>query len=133
MKKLLIIPMLFACYMVMGQNAKQIIGKPIKVGKIEVAENDLPDRWFWEDAKKKCSNLGLGWRLPTKDELNTIYQKRFDIGGTGLWSYWSSTEFPAYEGDASPDLAWYHQFVYGTQKYTYKSRIQGACRCVRTL
>ena len=37
MKKLLIIPMLFACYMVMGQDAAKIIGTPYQLNNIEVA------------------------------------------------------------------------------------------------
>ena len=41
MKKLLIIPMLFMCSMVIGQS-KKIIGKPIKIENLEVAQNDFP-------------------------------------------------------------------------------------------
>ena len=30
----------------------------------------------WHDANKACNALGKGWRLPTKDELNTLYQNK---------------------------------------------------------
>ena len=65
MKKLLIIPMLFACYMVMGQNAAKIIGKPYQLNNIEVARNDFKNVQTWNDAIAKCKGLGEGWRLPT--------------------------------------------------------------------
>ena len=81
MKKLLIIPMLFACYMVMGQNAAKIIGKPYQLKNIEVARNDFPNKQTWNDAIAKCKGLGEGWRLPTLDELNKLYNNKDKIGG----------------------------------------------------
>ena len=61
----------------------------------------------WEEAKKWCSNLGSGWRLPSKGELlyvqkmkNTINQALSTIGNmigevideiNGEKQYWSST------------------------------------------
>ena len=97
MKKLLIIPMLFACYMVMGQNAAKIIGKPYQLKNIEVARNDFKNVQTWKDAIAKCNGLGNGWRLPTLDELNKLYNNKNKIGGfkDGLYSndgYWSSTD-----------------------------------------
>ena len=63
------------CSIVIGQtyNSDSIIGKPIKIGKLEVAQNDFPKTMFWNDAVKACTDLGKGWRLPTKDELNLLY------------------------------------------------------------
>jgi hypothetical protein len=48
---------------------------------------------YWGDAKKACESLGDGWRMPTKDELNILYQNKDKIGGfdsRGGISYWSS-------------------------------------------
>jgi len=83
MKKLLIIPMLFMCSMVIGQtyNSDSIIGKPIRIRNLEVAQNDFPKEMTWYDAKKACTDLGNGWRLPTKDELNLLYINKDKIGG----------------------------------------------------
>ena len=96
MKKLLIIPMLFACYMVMGQNAAKIIGKPYQLKNIEVARNDFPNTQNWNDAIAKCNKLGEGWRLPTKEELNKLFKNKKKIGGfkdSFLDDfYWSSAE-----------------------------------------
>ncbi len=59
MKKLLIIPMLFACYMCIGQtDSASIIGKPVIVGNLVIAQNDFPKQMLWEDAKKACEALG---------------------------------------------------------------------------
>ena len=90
MKKLLIIPMLFACYMGMCQAS--VIGKPIRLQKFEVAQYDFIEEMNWKDAKAACAKLGKGWRLPTKDELNIMYENKDKIGGFAYGYYWSSTE-----------------------------------------
>ena len=41
---------------------------------------------------KACAALGGGWRLPTKDELNILYENKDKIGGFASNNYWSSTE-----------------------------------------
>ncbi|MEY3498677.1 MAG: hypothetical protein RL308_346 [Bacteroidota bacterium] len=87
-----------------------IIGKPIKIGNIEVAENNFPKYLNWNDAKKACSDLGIGWRLPTKVELWNMYLNRDKIGGSANNYYWSSTEYAGTE---------YRDYVYGTYNYAY--------------
>jgi len=75
--------------------------------KLEIAERDFVELMNWNDAKKKCDEIGLGWRLPTKAELKIMYSyqipndgklqlnddKRMPIHGL-LWYgiYWSSDE-----------------------------------------
>ena len=65
----------------MGQNAAKIIGKPYQLKNIEVARNDFPNTQNWNDAIAKCNKLGEGWRLPTSDELNKLYNNKKKIGG----------------------------------------------------
>ena len=129
MKKLLIIPMLFACYMVMGQNAAKIIGKPYQLKNIEVAQHDFPNAQTWNDAIAKCKGLGNGWRLPTSDELNKLYNNKNKIGGfKSGWLddfYWSSTE-------ASENLVYYQCFGDG-QKYTSEKRNKNNLYYVRAV
>ena len=108
MKKLLIIPMLFMCSMVIGQS-KKIIGKPIKIENLEVAQHDFPKEMTWYDAKKACYALGSRWRLPTKDELDILYRNKNEIGGFANIYYWSST------GAMSTYHAWYQNFSMGGQ------------------
>jgi len=95
MKKLLIIPLLFACYMGMGQaiDSASIIGKSIKIGNLFVAQYDFSDKMNWKEAKAACASLGKGWRLPTRVELNTLYQNRAKIGGFANGTYWSSNRY----------------------------------------
>ena len=70
-----------------------IIGKSIKIGNLEVAEKDFPNTMTWDDAKKACKVLGDGWRLPTIDELNTLYINKDKFGGFADKYCWSSTEY----------------------------------------
>jgi hypothetical protein len=90
MKNLLFIPFLFMCSMVIGQSSK-IIGTPIKIGNLEVAQNDFPTEMTWGVATDSCTDLGSGWRLPTKVELHLLFEKKDEIGGFVANYYWSTT------------------------------------------
>ena len=122
MKTLLIIPMLFMCSMVIGQS-KKIIGKPIKIENLEVAQNDFPKQMNWNEAKKACYALGSRWRLPTKDELDILYRNKYEIGGFAKYYYWSSTESDEYG-------AWSQNFKSGRQ-YDYSKDGRCSVRAVR--
>ncbi|NQU87355.1 MAG: DUF1566 domain-containing protein [Mariniphaga sp.] len=65
-----------------------------------------------------CYNLELNgyddWFLPSKDELNLIFQQKELIGGFSNDFYWSSTEY----GEGS---AWEQVFNSGTQYYVNKN------------
>ena len=68
----------------------------------------------WYDAKIYCKKLGAEWRLPTKDELNMLYENKEEIGGfSNKFFYWSSTEY-----DFSS--AWKQIFLNGCQLYSNK-------------
>jgi len=53
------------------------------------------------------------WYLPSKAELNLLYNKRGAVGGFSSGNYWSSTE-------ASDHQAWYHNFGFGTKPKSAK-------------
>jgi hypothetical protein len=74
-----------------AQDAEEIIGMPIKIGNILVAENDISEDLNLEDAKKACQALGKGWRLPTYAEMNIIFKNRDKIGGFEENMYWTSS------------------------------------------
>ena len=76
----------------MNDIENNIIGKPFKIGVLEIAEKDFPNQMNWVDAKKACNNLGDGWRLPTIEELDILYQNKDKISGFTNGNYWSSTE-----------------------------------------
>jgi hypothetical protein len=81
----------------------------------------------WEKAKKICAaytsgNVG-GWRLPSKAELNIIYQNRKYLGPYTKGNYWSADE----EGKNN---AWLQNFSNGNQTKGNKSG-DAAVRAVR--
>ena len=78
----------------------------------------------WEDAKKACRNLGSGWRLPTKEELNTLYLNKDKIGVFANNIYWSSTE-----DENDNNYVWHQSFDNGFQYGTGK----GATYYVRSV
>jgi hypothetical protein len=125
MKKLLFIPLLAVCFMVSSQNPSTVIGKPIRIGKILVAQNDFPKIMSWVDAIAACENLGKGWRLPNKEELNILFLNKDKIGGfeTVASNYWSST------GDE--ERAWMQKITSGKQFYFLKYE-QFHVRAIRT-
>lgn len=86
----------------------------------------------WDDANSMCNNSVIGglddWRLPTKDELFALYNKKDEIGGfittaDNSSRYWSST------GGS------YLYFVRFSDGYsgTASSSVYMRARCVRTL
>jgi hypothetical protein len=91
MKKFFFLPMLLITCFCFAQDAEEIIGKPIKIGNLLVAEYDIPEDLNLEDAKKACRALGKGWRLPTYAEMNILFKNRDKIGGFEENMYWTSS------------------------------------------
>ena len=101
-----------------------IIGTPKKLGAIEIAANDFPNMMIWDEAVRECASLGTGWRLPTKEELATIYQHKDSIGGFTSDLYWNSE-------DIDPFMAGCQNFYSG--KVSSFSKIYSCrTRAVRT-
>ncbi|MBL0202382.1 MAG: DUF1566 domain-containing protein [Chitinophagaceae bacterium] len=111
-----------------AKDTSNIIGTPKRLGNIEIAEKDFPNKLSWDKAKEACAELGNGWRLPTKDELNEMYKNRVAIGGFTLGGYWSSTEFKTEVNNMN---AWYQFFGDGDQDGIYKPQ-PNAFRPVRS-
>ena len=72
---------------------KNIIGKPIRIGNLEIAQYDFPSDLNWDESNAACLALGDGWRLPSFDELKFLYQNRVAIG-MNQYRYWSSLMSP---------------------------------------
>jgi|Laugresp1bdmlbsn_1035097.scaffolds.fasta_scaffold73130_1 hypothetical protein len=122
MKKINLIFALLLSFSIIGQNLK-FIGKPIEIGGLEIAQHDFPKEMDWNEAKKACADIGEGWRLPTKEELNTFYYNKEKIGGFAGGSYWSSSENDSH-------TAWLFYFFNGTAYSTskYSARFVRAVR-----
>lgn len=74
-----------------------------------------------------CDQLVLNgysdWFLPSKDELNLLYQQRNLVGGFANDYYWSSPEYDTLH-------AWNQYFPYGPQYYANKSS-KASVRAIR--
>ena len=101
MKKLLIATGLFTTTFLSAQNsnkilsnADKIIGTTTILNNLEVAEFDFPTKLNWNDSKIACSKLGKGWRLPTIQELELIYNSnkkmKMNLKDETDDKYWSS-------------------------------------------
>ena len=95
----------------------------------EIAPKETEIQASWNDAKLYCFSLNIdgkvGWRLPTKDELNQIYESENDFRKEWEW-YWSSTEL-----DGS--YAWIQFIDDGSQNYFRKNGGGTYVRAIRDL
>ena len=123
MKKILIIPLLLIAFISSAQNTT--IGNPIKFNDLEVSQFTFPNSMNWNDAIKACEALGDGWKLPSKDQLNTLYKNKEKISGFVNDAYWSSTNNGDYE-------VWRQYFSDGNQVLTQKQAV-GYVRAIREL
>lgn len=110
----------------MAQASTRPIGIPIQIGKLEIAQFDLPKKMNWQDAKKACAELGMGWHLPTQEELSFLYKNRQKIGGFTNTYYWSSTEI-------NEKSAWRHSFSFGMSGFIADKQEEYLVRAVKGL
>jgi hypothetical protein len=82
--------------------------------------------FMWPEAKRFCADCTEGgftnWRLPTKDELQLIFEN-LHMQGKGAFSngtYWSSTEIDIYN-------SWAQNFQNGEQVESGKSSFNLVC------
>jgi hypothetical protein len=79
-------------------------------------------------AAKLCADLEIGgyddWFLPSKDELDKIYDNKRAIGGLAEQRYWSSSE-------ADVNNAWPQNFANGYQYHLYDKYYEIRVRAVR--
>jgi hypothetical protein len=105
----------------------KIIGKPIKIGNLIVAEYTFPTSMIWDDATKACRELGKGWRLPTKVELNILFKNKNKIVGFVDKFYWSSTEVDGV------NVVWLQYFGFGDgEQFLLNKNDPNYVRAVRT-
>ena len=110
--QILLISVLILFFCNSSNAQSKIIGNSIKIGSLEVAQHDFPESLSWENAEKACAHLGSGWRLPSRSELNFLYQKQDQIGGFRRWFYWSSTQ--------TDETAWMRDFGSWSNQFSGK-------------
>jgi len=100
--------------------------KPKIIGDLEWQE-EVPEREFtWEQAKEYAASLGDGWRLPTVQELVSLwdYDKGFcPAFPNSKGRFWSSSPH-------GYDYAWGVVFDYGRVGHGHRS-YEHSVRCVR--
>jgi hypothetical protein len=95
---------------------------------------DAPGLYSWKKGAEYCSVLEAGghqdWRVPTKGELNALFQNRAAIGGFNIsgsnpagW-YWSSSQY-------NNTSAWDQRFNDGNQYIDDDKDYDSSLRCVR--
>jgi len=125
MKNLLFLPLLLISCLCFAQDSKEIIGKPVKIGNLLVAQYCFPLEMGWDTAIEACKSLGEGWRLPTKKELNSLCSLNKDIRQSQAMDYWSSTEL-------SIQRAWVQYFP-GCDSYHSNKGKEYVVRAVKSL
>ena len=113
---------------------ERAVSKPTlkTLGKLMIDDSDFTDSFSWDKAKRQIKVLNSkaykgfsDWRLPTKEELNLMYENRDAIGGFSSSLYWSSSEYSAIS-------AWNQNFYNGFQNYNNKINFI-LVRCVRAV
>jgi hypothetical protein len=63
-----------------SSDLNKIIGVPIKVENMIIAQHDFPESMHWFKAKLVCNSLGEGWRLPNLEEVKILKKNSQKIG-----------------------------------------------------
>jgi len=96
---------------------------------IQVAKEDQEIKMNWNMAMQACQNLGDGWRLPKKEELEAMHEQLHKQGKGNFktdWVYWSSTEE---DGDVAFDFS----FNDGTAAINYHDGGKNTLSLVRAV
>ena len=102
-----------------------IIGTTFKIGNFEIAQFDIKEPLNWIDAQKAVKDLGQGWRLPGRVELDDMFKIRKKLGANQF--YWSSVL------DENGRLAWGRNFAISSRKgFSSKANV-AYVRAVRNL
>lgn len=119
---------------VYGETIELFVPEWIELSAIGIAvqKTDIGNG-YWDSVNSMCKNSTTGnktdWRLPSKDELMSLYTNRYIIECFTWGAYWSST----YSRNAGSYACYYGiDFSNGTLN-TYTTRSQMSARCVRTL
>jgi hypothetical protein len=104
------------------------IKNPITGAELQVANQDFSNGMTWQEAKRACSELGSGWRLPTEEELKAIYKQLYKNGlGNFKGSYyWCSTDYYFFS------TAWYFSDYFGHADFLSLKKYSYYVRAVRT-
>lgn len=124
MRNLFLLILIVSPFLIFAQKTEVVLPSGLIV-----ASTDEYGIFTWSEAKKKCEDKGLGWALPSNDELLDIYNNRESLNGiTESW-YWSLTQDTSHFKASNDNygLAWNLIFSNGSlvsnlKTYTLKAR-----------
>jgi hypothetical protein len=98
---------------------------------IEISPKEYEKLLNWYDAMMYCQLMMIDdktdWRLPTKEDLNYIYNSENDFENDFVRSsYWTPMEHDS-------DSAWIHAMNSGIQGYNFNKNYLAYVRPVRTI
>ncbi len=111
--------------------ASDVIGNPIVIGNIEVAERDLTELNGADlklvNANRLAKKMGKGWRVPTREELTTMYQNVTMIPNLRMNAFYMSSE------TFGKNAVWIQSFGTGKQEYFTGGSQAYSVRLVKTI
>lgn len=108
--------------------------KTYKLGNLEVAEEDIPTNFnsSFDDAKKMIDELGEGWRMPSRSELDTLYKYREKVNMHPSRTYWSGEEYKFNVNNLVYRYVWGRYFGTGAKYFYHVNRQYMNARAVKT-
>jgi hypothetical protein len=110
--------------------ASDVIGNPIEIGNIEVAERDLTELNGADlklvNANRLAKKMGKGWRLPTRDELTEMYKNVNSLPNIKKNAFYMSSE------TFGSKAVWVQSFGTGKQEYFTDGGQAYSVRLVKT-
>ena len=111
--------------------ASDVIGNTVTIGNIEVAEHDLTELNGADlklvNANRLAKKMGKGWRVPTKDELTTMYQNVTLLPNLRMNAFYMSSE------TFGKNAVWVQNFGTGKQEYFTGAGQAYSVRLVKTI
>jgi hypothetical protein len=86
-------------------------------------------KFTWDTAVIACKNKGEGWYLPSRDELDKLYEKKDKVGGFDGNFYWCSTN--SKWNETSSNSAFLVMFDMGGMPMIFKKSDSATVRAVR--
>jgi hypothetical protein len=108
-----------------------VIGNPIKIGNIEVAERDLTELNGADlklvQANSLAKKMGKGWRVPTREELTEMYKNVNSLPNIKKNTFYMSSE------TFGSKAVWVQSFATGKQEYFTDGGQAYSVRLVKTI
>ncbi len=111
--------------------SSDVIGTPVTIGNIEVAERDLTELNGADlklvNANRLAKKMGKDWRLPTRIELEEMYKNVDVLPNLRMNAFYMSSE------TFGKNAVWVQNFGTGKQEYFTSGSQAYSVRLVKTI